>query len=554
MAQRTPPMQSILSIVPSVPVSDEMPAPLQARKSKDPSRRERRRAGKSKQPPAEQRKSAKSQSKRKPANQSNRQKEGQTSTSGNAQNGRFHQGSHQASPRPVQPVPTPSRPQLPTMTHESHERNGEAATKRLHSIQSTANPLNKRAVGDIKPYRPGIAPPTGSSGQSAAFSLGRKAGTRNTTPSKSRGLNSKSNALHPEPPKRKRSPSPLVYGTRMLILGVGIGVLAGTMLSVFDPASRYAGVPTNQMSLQATQSQDQLPGASQENSTTDPSGSGVWQLSEEISSLKTQMQSLAAESPDLIPSAFFLDLDTGKYVDLDAQTNFAAASTIKVPVLVAFFQDVDAGKIQLSEKLTMRPEQIAEGSGDMQFQPPGTEYTALETASLMITISDNTATNMLIDRLGGAEALNARFQSWGLTQTVIRNPLADLEGTNTTSAQDMARLMALVHQGQLVSLRSRDRLLGIMRDTVNDSLLPQGLGAGATIAHKTGDIGFVVGDVGLIDLPNGKRYLATAFVKRPHNDDRGSELIRQFSRLAYQEFNGSKSEQKQQESPFINNQ
>ena len=79
----------------------------------------------------------------------------------------------------------------------------------------------------------------------------------------------------------------------------------------------------------------------------------------------------------------------------------------------------------------------------MQFQDPGKQFTALETATKMITISDNTATNMLIERLGGAEALNQRFREWGLTQTAIRNVLPDLEGTNTTSAKDLAYLLTL---------------------------------------------------------------------------------------------------------------
>jgi hypothetical protein len=79
--------------------------------------------------------------------------------------------------------------------------------------------------------------------------------------------------------------------------------------------------------------------------------------------------------------------------------------------------------------------------------------------------------------------------------------------------------MTRISQGELVSMRSRDRVLDIMRGTVNRSQLPQGLGKGATIAHKTGDIGGLIGDVGLIDMPNGKRYSLTVLVKRSFNDD-----------------------------------
>ncbi|HEY9857896.1 MAG TPA: serine hydrolase [Candidatus Obscuribacterales bacterium] len=325
----------------------------------------------------------------------------------------------------------------------------------------------------------------------------------------------------------RRSVSPLLYGTRLLILGLGIGVIAGTLLSTLDPSRFMAGA--SQSAINA-KNQTEQQAAGRGNLAKPPM---PLKLSQEAAPLKAEIQALARQTSGLTPGIFLIDLDTSAYVDLSGTAIFPAASTIKVPVLVAFFQDVDAGKIRLDEPLTMRPELIGSGSGDMQYQPPGTKFSALETADRMITISDNTATNMLIARLGGAAALNQRFQSWGLTATVIQNALPDLQGTNTTSPRDLATLMAWVNQGDLVSTRSRDRLLDIMRRTVTDTLLPRGLGEGATIAHKTGDIGSLIGDVGLIDMPNGKRYVMAALVKRPFNDEQGAELIRQMSRVAY---------------------
>jgi len=187
--------------------------------------------------------------------------------------------------------------------------------------------------------------------------------------------------------------------------------------------------------------------------------------------------------------------------------------------------------------LTMEQKHIGGGSGEMQYQPVGTQYSALETATNMIMISDNTATNMLIDRMGGAAALNQRFRSWGLANSEIRNPLPDLKGTNTTSPKDLSDLLIRVSQGELLSLRSRDRLLEIMRKTVTDTLLPQGLDPGAVIAHKTGTIDSSVGDAGLIDMPSGKRYAITVLVLRPTDDHRAQELIRRISRATYQYLN-----------------
>ncbi|AFY62102.1 serine hydrolase [Synechococcus sp. PCC 6312] len=250
---------------------------------------------------------------------------------------------------------------------------------------------------------------------------------------------------------------------------------------------------------------------------------------------KTIQQWFAAKK-QLQGGAYFLNLTTGNSVNVDGTQIVAAASTIKIPVLVALFQALDRGEITLAEPLTMRPDLIAGEAGTMQYQKPGTKFSTLETAELMISISDNTATNMLIDRLGGATILNDQFVQWGLEHTVIRNPLPDMEGTNTTSPKDLAILMARIAQGDLVSQTSREKLLGIMRTTVTNTLLPQGLGPGAKIAHKTGDIGTFVGDAGLIEMPNGQQYVAGIMVKRPYNDPQGTELIRQISRLTYQAY------------------
>ncbi len=332
-------------------------------------------------------------------------------------------------------------------------------------------------------------------------------------------------AYKKRPAKRKKSPGLLTYAFRLVVCGIGICVIAGSLISALNPATR--------MNQQAQEKVNKIAVIGTNKITPPPE---LLKLNQEIMPLKAAVQQLGAKNKGLTPGAFFVDLDTNNYLDWNGSLPFAAASTIKVPVLVAFFQDVDAGKIRLDEKLTLKKELVGSGSGGMQYQPLGTKFTALTTATQMIVISDNTATNMLIARMGGVAKLNERFQSWGLVSTKINNPLPDLTGTNTTSPKDMGELMSLVDRGQLMSLRSRDRLLEIMRRTKTRTLLPQGLGEGAIIAHKTGDIGAMVGDVGLVDMPNGKRYIAVAMVKRPHNDNRAQELIRQISRTTYQQF------------------
>ena len=377
-------------------------------------------------------------------------------------------------------------------------------------------------------------PPEAKNSSSPRLSTAKVARKTSSSPSPTSQPNKKTTVAVPAQKARLRDrrkpPSPiftlLLYLIRLSILGVGLGAIAGTVLTIIKPSQ--VSLPLSQETPTNT---TQTASAATTQETSNPLS-----LSQELPSLKAKIDALAVKYPKLQPGAFFVDLDNGAYVSVQGETVFSAASTIKIPVLIAFFQDVDAGKIRLDEMLAMKKELIASGSGDMQYQKPDTQFTALQTATKMSVISDNTATNMIIERLGGKEALNQRFREWGLTSTVINNSLPDLEGKNTSSPKDLAHLLAKVNQGELVSLVSRDRILRIMQDTRTQTLLPQGLEKDAIIAHKTGDIGSVLGDAGIIDMPSGKRYIGSVFVKRPHNDYSARTLIQEISRTVYQHF------------------
>jgi beta-lactamase class A len=218
-----------------------------------------------------------------------------------------------------------------------------------------------------------------------------------------------------------------------------MAVICGTMLSVVNAVSRSG----------ATAQEQNAPGANGQKTSAESDSAAATtlappalQLNQELATLKTQVQVLTMENPSLTAGVFLVDLDSGSYLNVNGDTTFASASTIKVPILVAFFQAVDEGKVRLDQMLTLRAEDIVGGSGEMQDQPPGTKYSALEVAKKMIVVSDNTATNMMIELLGGAEVLNQKFATWGLRATVIRNKLPDLEGTNTTSPKDLINIIA----------------------------------------------------------------------------------------------------------------
>jgi beta-lactamase class A len=263
---------------------------------------------------------------------------------------------------------------------------------------------------------------------------------------------------------------------------------------------------------------------------------GALRVGQEMKWLQQRLAAVQSSYPVVNPSLFIMDLQNGDYADVKGGKAFPAASVIKLPILIAFFQDVDAGKASLSEKLVMRPELIASGSGYMQDLAPWSSYSASYTVGKMIETSDNTATNMIIKKLGGARVLNARFRSWGLQDTAIRNWLPDLSGTNTVSAQDLSLVLAKLAKGNLLSASSKARAIAILKTCHTRTLLYPGIGPGGQIAHKTGDIGFAIGDAGIIFMPNGRQYIAAVMLKRPYDDPRGRDYIQAISRITYSYF------------------
>ncbi|WP_044259088.1 serine hydrolase, partial [Richelia intracellularis] len=148
----------------------------------------------------------------------------------------------------------------------------------------------------------------------------------------------------------------ILYVLRLLIVGVGIGAIMGTVLSVLNPAKHINKTDsTNPQRIGQTQAQinQGLGGLNK-----------FLFLSQEILPLKSSVENLLANNTKLTPGIFLVDLDNGNYVDFNAANSFPAASTIKMHILVAFFQDIDNGKIRLYEQLTMEKGLIVGGSGN----------------------------------------------------------------------------------------------------------------------------------------------------------------------------------------------
>ncbi|MFM8524948.1 MAG: serine hydrolase [Cyanobacteriota bacterium] len=334
---------------------------------------------------------------------------------------------------------------------------------------------------------------------------------------------------------------PLLLTLRLLVLGIGLGVITGTGLKLLAPqwARPAAGGSTPVDGSQGPQGLT-APGGS----VSLPRGRpmGHFEMRRELPELSKRWAELAAAQKDLQASAFLLVLDDGRFAQLQPDRPLPAASSIKSPILLAAMEEFDAGRLAWNVPLPLTQEVIGGGAGWMGGQAKGTRFPLYLAATEMIRVSDNTATNLLIKRLGGKTAVNGRFAQLGLTATVVRNWLPDLDGTNTTSSRDLAHTIALVDTGEKLSPRARDLFRETLSHSHTNTLIPLGLlhalgkdaadpdsellAEGITVLNKTGDIGISYADGALIELPDGRRAVAAFMVKGPFNDPRSTNLIR----------------------------
>ncbi len=333
-------------------------------------------------------------------------------------------------------------------------------------------------------------------------------------------------------PPRRPWLQPLLLLLRLGVMGVGLGVLVSTALKTLAPRLAQGGVGVPQP--------DSAPRAVVGHGLA----LGRFDPRTELTALSQEWARLAAAQKGLTASGFLLVLDDGRYAQLQSDLPMPAASSIKSPILLVGLDELDRGKVRWNEPLPLTKDVMGEGAGWMANKPLGTRFPFFEAATEMIRVSDNSATNLLIKRLGGIELVNQRFQELGLPATVLRNWLPDLKGTNSTSARDLARTIALVDTGEKLSPRARDLYREILSTSNTNTLIPMGLlkglgkgqtntdpdddllADGITAYNKTGDIGIAYADAALIQLPNGQRAVAAFLVKGPFNDPRSAELIR----------------------------
>jgi len=274
-----------------------------------------------------------------------------------------------------------------------------------------------------------------------------------------------------------------------------------------------------------------LASSADDGSLTDPFS--VAYRTQRLHMLAPELLRLAAATPGLV-AITVEDLKTGRSIAVNGGRNLPAASTIKIPVMVQVFRDIDDGAFTLARTVSLTDDDRDCGFGDLCEAPDGSAYSVEQLLVASIDDSDNTAANMLI-RLVGRTSINETMRELGLNQTRLGDSIrsdGDIRVLRT-SADDMLHLLTGIADGQVVSPGASRAMFRLLAQQRHNSLLPASLPTGLVVAHKTGTLHDTLNDVGIVEL-HGTPYVICAFSTHLADLDDGERFIRRASRLAFE--------------------
>lgn len=302
-----------------------------------------------------------------------------------------------------------------------------------------------------------------------------------------------------------------------------------------------------------------------------------------LARLRAEVERLSAPARGRV-GVGIIHLESGRELFVNADEPFPMASTFKVPVAVQLLTQVDARTVRLDSMVTLAPGDLHPGSGTLSnlFDDPGVSLSLRNLLELMLLISDNSATDLVLRAAGGGRAVNARLAALGVSGISVDRPtiqlIADAIGVkdlgpeqswtlagfnararlvspdaqraaaaafyqdrrDTATPLGMARLLQRIWRREALSAESSNLLLDIMLRCETGALRLKGLlPPGTDVMHKTGSLGIgVANDVGIIRLPDGAGHVVVAaFVKESQADVATQErVIAQVARAAYDYF------------------
>ncbi len=258
--------------------------------------------------------------------------------------------------------------------------------------------------------------------------------------------------------------------------------------------------------------------------------------------LRERFEAKAREAIEQIDGAFGLvvkDLKTGYTFSVRPDMTLTQASVIKVPILVELFKQAAEGKLALDEVMTIEQSDFVGGAGILNALTPGKVSMPIrDIARFMIVLSDNTATNILID-LVGMENVNRTMDDLGLSQTRLQRKMMDSQARlenreNISTPAEAARLLELIHRREILDEESCAEILRILA-LPKRGRISRDLPGNVQVAHKTGSVGGVVNDIGIVLLKD-RPFIIAAMASWNTDTQAAEDAIAQISLLAYHHF------------------
>ena len=271
-------------------------------------------------------------------------------------------------------------------------------------------------------------------------------------------------------------------------------------------------------------------------------------------SLREGVEKIAGESKARAVAVALLDFDSGLRFSLAGDRWFHAASTIKVAVLLAIFRAVDEGRLRLDDSLHVRNRFISAADGfpfrldsdsdalPELYQAIGRTVNISALAEGMIAASSNLATNLLLDLVGVEYARNvlrdAQVSGVELRRGVEDHAAHERGIDNQVTAEGLLTLLCAV-RGNFLSNESREHAIRILLAQRFKSMIPAGLPAHATVAHKTGEISTACHDMGIVYLPERQPYIAVILTEFESEKDGRRETVAAISEVIHCSLTGT---------------
>jgi beta-lactamase class A len=264
---------------------------------------------------------------------------------------------------------------------------------------------------------------------------------------------------------------------------------------------------------------------------------------------------IAASKAETVAVAFY-DLQTREEFYIKPEESFHAASTMKIAVMMEVFRQAAAGSLKLDDPVVVKNDfrSIADASlysispdSDSEqslYKKIGQTEKVGELVKLMITVSSNLATNILIEQVGPSRVMDLIRKLGAQKMRVLRgvedSKAYELGMNNTATAHDLTVLLRAIAEGRAVSRKASDEMTRVMLDQKFNEAIPAGLPAGARVAHKTGSITKINHDAAIVFPPNRKPYVLVVLTRGIEDENRAHKLIADISKTIYNAVAGGK--------------